>query len=91
MGQRNHPVQHWPQLQEGRVELLDSRDFKNAIVYFEKGYALNPRDGGILFALAFTYHISNQLSKAIKYYNKVGGANQTRWWSSRATTCSRTT
>ena len=46
-------------------------DCKQAITFFERGYSLNPRDGSILFALAFTYHISNQLNKAIKYYNKV--------------------
>lgn len=42
-----------------------------ALIYFEKGHAINPRDGSLLFALAFTYHIDNQLNKAMRFYNKV--------------------
>jgi len=46
-------------------------DHKAAIGYFEKAHMLNPRDGSILFALAFTHHISHQLTKAIRYYYRV--------------------
>ena len=56
--------------------LRKAGDHKAALGYFEKAHLLNPRDGAILFALAFTAHISHQLTRAIRYYYKVALSHQ---------------
>ena len=35
------------------------KDFKNAILYYEKCVTLNPKNPHTYFSLAYTYHISN--------------------------------
>lgn len=52
------------------VEIMN-RDYKNAILYFEKCISLNSKNPNTYFSLAFTHHINNQLYKAITYYHKV--------------------
>lgn len=46
------------------------RDYKNSIKHLEKCVTLNPQNGNTYFSLAFAYHLSNQLNKAICYYHK---------------------
>ncbi|KRW98290.1 hypothetical protein PPERSA_01728 [Pseudocohnilembus persalinus] len=46
------------------------KDWKNAIQTYERCITLNPKNPQTFFSLAYTYHISNQLNKAICYYHK---------------------
>eukprot|EP01016_Furgasonia_blochmanni_P003157 TRINITY_DN11235_c0_g1_i11.p1 TRINITY_DN11235_c0_g1~~TRINITY_DN11235_c0_g1_i11.p1 ORF type:complete len:360 (+),score=71.33 TRINITY_DN11235_c0_g1_i11:865-1944(+) len=46
------------------------KETKNAIKFYEKCISINPKNPQTYFSLAFTYHISNQLNKAISYYHK---------------------
>lgn len=46
------------------------RDYKNSIKYYEKCITLNPKSSQTYFSLAFTYHISESLEKAIHNYHK---------------------
>lgn len=47
-----------------------TKDFKAAIANYEKCIQLDPKNYQTYFALAYTYHISNQLNKAIAFYHK---------------------
>ncbi|EAS06252.1 tetratricopeptide repeat protein (macronuclear) [Tetrahymena thermophila SB210] len=46
------------------------KDYKSAIQYYERCIQLEPKNYQTYFSLAYTYHISNQLNKAIAYYHK---------------------
>lgn len=46
------------------------KDYKMAIKYLEQCVSLNPSNPQTYFSLAFVFHLSGQLNKAINYYHK---------------------
>jgi len=47
------------------------KQYKDALVCYNKALNISPKDPMILSAIAFTYHLENKLDKAITYYHKV--------------------
>ena len=47
------------------------KKYRKALVYYNRAFHISPRDPTILSAIGFTYHLIDNLEKAIEYYHQV--------------------